>query len=156
MVAYGSCNPLFDGIFGRFGLPGAPRASHRTIRLSWRAELLPALAFADVLDHGGRRHRRKRAISDVRADQCRSGAERSVNIGDDSLPGPWNLVSPSAPNHGNPRKPGGLTDSCSEPLLYDGHGPSARPGSSKCVIHQTLLKWRVKTASEIGRAPRLN
>src|ERR1019366_5953217 len=63
MVAYGSCNPLFDGIFGRFGLPGAPRASHRTIRLSLRAELLPALAFADVLDHGGRRHRRKRATA---------------------------------------------------------------------------------------------
>src|ERR1017187_686424 len=47
-------------------------------------------------------------------------AERSVNIGDDSLPGPWNLVSPSAPNHGNPRKPGGLTDSCSEPNVGRG------------------------------------
>ena len=35
-------------------------------------------------------------------------ADRSVNIGDDSLPGPWNLVSPSAPNCGNPTKPGGL------------------------------------------------
>jgi hypothetical protein len=35
-------------------------------------------------------------------------AERSVNIGDDSLPGPWNLVSPSAPKPGNPIKPGKL------------------------------------------------
>src|SRR4030095_5856197 len=43
-------------------------------------------------------------------------AERSVNIGDDSLPGPWNLGGPSAPNRGNPIKTGGLTDSCSEPF----------------------------------------
>src|ERR1035437_8723115 len=35
--------------------------------------------------------------------------------GDDSLPGLWSLVSPSAPNRGNPIKPGGLTDSRSEP-----------------------------------------
>jgi hypothetical protein len=44
-------------------------------------------------------------------------AGRSVNIGDDSLPGLWSLVSPSAPNRGNPIKPGGLTDSRSEPFL---------------------------------------
>jgi hypothetical protein len=47
----------------------------------------------------------------------RERAERSVNIGDDSLPGPWKLVNPSAPNRGNAIKPGGLTDSCSEPLI---------------------------------------
>ena len=38
-------------------------------------------------------------------------AERPVNIGDDSLPGPWNLVSPSAPKPGNPIKPGKLKSS---------------------------------------------
>jgi hypothetical protein len=39
-----------------------------------------------------------------------------VNIGDDSLAGQRNLVSPSAQNLGNPIKPGGLTDSRSEPI----------------------------------------
>jgi hypothetical protein len=34
-------------------------------------------------------------------------AERSVNIGDDSLPGPWNLISPSAPKQRKSNKTGG-------------------------------------------------
>ena len=100
---------------GQFDLPRASRANHRTIRSSWRAELLPTLAFADLLEPW--RSSAWKETGDFRRPRrsTQERAERFVNIGDDSLPEPWNPVSPSAPNRENPIKPGGLTDSCGEP-----------------------------------------
>src|SRR5216684_2739105 len=110
-----------------WAFPERPRASLHTIRLRWHAEALPALALqmgrtmAVVGTYGNGRFPSAAAIYAERA-------ERSVNIGHDSLPGLWNLVSPSAQNPGNPIKPGGLTDSCSEPDFYSDSGQSKSCG----------------------------
>ncbi len=110
-----------------WAFPERPRASLHTIRLRWHAEALPALALqmgrttAVVGTYGNGRFPSAAAIYAERA-------ERSVNIGHDSLPGLWNLVSPSAQNPGNPIKPGGLTDSCSEPSFQVPH--PAHPGAA--------------------------
>src|ERR1035441_5657353 len=63
--------------------------------------------------------------------------------GDDSLPGLWSLVSPSAPNRGNPIKPGGLTDSRSE--------PGKRPIDGKDSLLRSF-RLRQPPQSRCGRA----
>ena len=81
---------------GPFGLPGTPHSSHRTILQSWRAELLPARLRSPMcrtaavvgIDENGRFP----MAATINAER----AERPVNTGDDSLPGPSNLGSPSA------------------------------------------------------------
>ena len=43
-----------------------------------------------------------------------------MNIGDDSLPGLWSLVSPAGLNRGNPIKPGGLQIPAQSPFITQG------------------------------------
>jgi hypothetical protein len=108
----------------------------------------PALAFADVL--GPWWSSAETETGDFRRGHrsMQERAQMSVSIGDDSLPGPWDLAGPLGPNPRKPNKTGGLTDSCSEPSKQR---PAPTAGKSRSSVPFPLCltgHWRGRT---VGR-----
>jgi len=80
-----------------------------------------------------------------------------VNIGDDSLPEQRNPSQPVGPTLENPIKPGGLTDSCSEPIKEAGKHFNLYVDHPAFTAELRLQKgwadeWKAKVVDTTGRA----